>query len=96
MAEIEKLKVTRTKERTKATKQINELKSLFTKVHENAESTARYELDYAIEIGETHLTMLKSLEAKLADAGAEGESDHVSDLHRAIGLGKRLLSRLRE
>ena len=96
MAENEKLKATRTKERTKATKQINELKSLFTKVHETAESTARYELDYAIEIGETHLTMLKNLEAKLADAGAEGESDHISDLHRAIGLGKRLLSRLRE
>ena len=95
--EIEQLKGRRTKERAKATKQINELKSLFTKVHEDSQSLARYELDYAIEIGESHLSLLQDLETQLKDVGAEDpESTHIADLHRAIGLGKRLLSGLRE
>ncbi|KAF0293412.1 hypothetical protein FJT64_008803 [Amphibalanus amphitrite] len=45
---------------------------------------ARYELDYAIEIGESHLTLLGTLEAQLRDAGIEdAESTHIADLHRA-------------
>ena len=96
MANIEQLKSKRTKERTKATKQINELKSLFKQVSEDNRSTARYELDYAIEIGESHLSLLKNMETELKDAGVEEESTHIPDLHRSIGLGKRLLSGLRE
>ena len=95
--DIESLKAKRTKDRSKATKQINELKSLFKQVHEDNQSPARYELDYAIEIGESHLTLLGTLEAQLRDAGIEdAESTHIADLHRAIGLGKRLLAGLRE
>ncbi|KAF0314422.1 hypothetical protein FJT64_015118 [Amphibalanus amphitrite] len=95
--DIESLKAKRTKDRSKATKQINELKSLFKQVHEDNQSPARYELDYAIEIGESHLTLLGTLEAQLRDAGIEdAESTHIADLHRAVGLGKRLLSDLRE
>ena len=45
MAEIEKLKIRRGKERAKATKYINELKSLFNTLHEDAQSAAQYELD---------------------------------------------------
>ena len=96
MAEIEKLKIRRGKERAKATKYIHELKSLFNTVHEDAQSAAQYELDYAIEVSENHLTKLKELEAQLTDAGVEEESAHIPDLYKAIGLGKRLLSRVRE
>ena len=97
MGELEQLKIKRTRERAKATKHINELKTLFKQVHEDNQSPARYELDYAVEIGESHLSLLQDLEAQLKDAGAEdAESSHIADLHRAIGLGKRLLSGLRE
>ena len=97
MGELEQLKSKRTRERAKATKHINELKTLFKQVHEDNQSPARYELDYAVEIGESHLSLLQDLEAQLKDAGAEdAESSHIADLHRAIGLGKRLLSGLRE
>ena len=97
IAKTEQIKSKRTKERAKATEQINELKSLFKQVQDDNQSPARYELDYAIEIGESHLALLGSLEAQLRDAGIEdAESTHIADLHRAIGLGKRLLSGLRE
>ena len=66
------------------------------KVHEDNQSPARYELDYAVEIGESHLTVLGNLEAQLRDAGIDEESAHIPDLHKAIGLGKRLLSSLKE
>ena len=67
MAEIQQLKAKRTKERTKTTKLISELKALFKAVHEDGRSTARYELDYNIEIGEAQLIQLEKLEEALAD-----------------------------
>ena len=88
IAKTEQIKSKRTKERAKATEQINELKSLFKQVQDDNQSPARYELDYAIEIGESHLTLLGSLEAQLRDTCIEdAESTHTADLHRAIGLG---------
>ena len=95
-AEIEQLKSKRTKERSKATKLTNELKSQFSQVHGNSESTARYELDYNIEIGEGHLSLLRGLETELLALGVEDDSTHIADLHKAIGLGKRLLARVEQ
>ncbi|KAF0308862.1 hypothetical protein FJT64_019967 [Amphibalanus amphitrite] len=57
------------------------------------DGTARDELDYNIEIGEGHLELLKNLESELKALGVEEESAHIADLHKAIGLGKRLLAR---
>ena len=96
MAEIQQLKAKRTKERTKTTKLISELKALFKAVHEDGRSTARYELDYNIEIGEAQLIQLEKLEDQLGALGVEDESAHIPDLHKAIGLGKRLLTELRQ
>ncbi|KAF0300597.1 hypothetical protein FJT64_026924 [Amphibalanus amphitrite] len=58
-----------------------------------SDGTARDELDYNIEIGEGHLEVLENLESKLKALGVEDESAHIADLHKAIGLGKRLLAR---
>ncbi|XP_043215541.1 uncharacterized protein LOC122378495 [Amphibalanus amphitrite] len=93
VTEIEQFKLKRTRERTKATKLTNELKSLFSQVHGDSDSIARYELDYSIEIGEGHLEVLENLESELKALGVEDESAHIADLHKAIGLGKRLLAR---
>ncbi|XP_043230700.1 uncharacterized protein LOC122386001 [Amphibalanus amphitrite] len=93
VTEIEQLKLKRTRERTKATKLTNELKSLYTQVRGDSDGIARDELDYNIEIGEGHLEVLENLESELKALGVEDESAHIADLHKAIGLGKRLLTR---
>ncbi|KAF0298480.1 hypothetical protein FJT64_004157 [Amphibalanus amphitrite] len=58
-----------------------------------SDSIARDELVYNIEIGEGHLEVLENLESELEALGVEDESAHIADLHKAIGLGKRLLTR---
>ena len=94
MAEIQQLKAKRTKERIKTIKLISQLKAMFKAVHEDGRSTARYELDYNIEIGEAQLIQLENLVDQLVALGVEDESAHIPDLYKAIGLGKRLLNEL--
>ena len=96
MAEIQPLKAKCTKERTKTAKLTSERKALFEAVHEDGRSIASYDLDYNIELGEAQLIQLEKLEDHLGALGVEDESAHISDLHKAIGLGKRLLTEFRQ
>ena len=89
--DIESLKARRTKDRSKATKLSNDLKRLFTQVDQGGKNEDRYDLDYTIELGEEHLSQMQGLNARLSELGVEDDSSHIAELHRAIGLGKRLL-----
>ena len=90
-ADIDALKAKPTKERSKATKLTNELKHLFSEVRKDGQSNEKYELEYTVGLGEEHLAKMEQLAQQLQDLGVEDDTQHLTDLHRAIGLGKLLL-----
>ena len=94
--DIESLKAKRTKDRSKATKLSNDLKRLYTQVDQGNLNSDRHELDYTIELAEGHLSQMEELNTQLSELGIEDESPHYTELHKAVGLGKRLLSDLKK
>ena len=89
---VESLKAKRTKDRSRATKLSNDLKRLYTQVDQGNQNADRHELDYMIELAESHLSQMEELNTQLAEQGVEVESPHYAELHKCVGLGKHLLS----
>ena len=90
--DIESLKAKRTKDRSRPTKFSNDLKRLYIQVDQGNQKADRHELDYTIELAEGHLSQMEELNMQLSELGVEDVSPHYAELHKAVGMGKRLLS----
>ena len=86
---IEALKLSRTRERSKATKSLNKLKALYQASDANPD-----ELAYLIHVNEKQLATLEQLEVELMRFEVHDDSSHISDLEEVIFKSKRLLERL--